>query len=379
MASRHALVVGGGIGGLAAAIGLHRVGWQVTVLERASELTAIGAGISLWPNAQRALAELGVNARIAPQSGGGLVDWRGRRLASWDADAFVRSHGLPLGAIHRAKLIEALRSALPAESLKTGVEVTAAEPSGIVRCDDGELEADLIVAADGINSPIRQQLFPAARVAYSGGAAFRGIAKLPLSPSLSTTWAAGTEIGILPLPDDEVYWWVCEARPAGIGHEDNRAYLREKYGRWHEPIGQLIDATPEILRHDLQHLATPLPSYVRGKIALLGDSAHAMPPFLGQGGCQALEDAVVLAEHAGKSTVEAALRGYDTERRPRTQKVTKASMRAGASGPLLRNPAAVALRAAFTRLLPSAVTTRIGASVSRWEPPKLTPVPPRTR
>ncbi|GAA1022184.1 MULTISPECIES: FAD-dependent monooxygenase [Amycolatopsis] len=375
MASRRAVVVGGGIGGLAAAIGLRRVGWEVTVLERAPELTAIGAGISLWPNAQRALAELGVEPRISAQRGGGLVDWRGRRLAKWDADLFVRSHGLPLGAIHRANLIDTLRSALPNSCLKTGVEVTSVEQNGVVHHDAGSTEADLIVAADGINSPIRQALFPAARVEYSGGAAFRGIAKLPLKPTLSTTWAAGIEIGVLPLLDDEVYWWVSEARPAGIRHDDVRAYLSAKYGRWHDPIPQLIDATPEILLHDTHHLATPLPSYVRGRVALLGDAAHAMPPFLGQGGCQALEDAVVLASHVRESTVDEALRRYDAERRPRTQKVAKASIQAGASGPLLRNPAAVALRATFTRLLPASITTRVGASISRWQPPRLTPAP----
>ncbi|ATY09885.1 FAD-dependent oxidoreductase [Amycolatopsis sp. AA4] len=375
MATRSAVVVGGGIGGLAAAIGLHRVGWEVTVLERAPELTAIGAGISLWPNAQRALAELGVEPRLSAQRGGGLVDRRGHRLANWDADLFVRNHGLPLGAIHRANLIEALRSALPDGCLKTGVEVTSVEQNGVVHHGSGSIEADLIVAADGINSPIRQTLFPAARVEYSGGAAFRGIAKLPLKPALSTTWAAGIEVGLLPLLDDEVYWWVSEARPAGIRHDDVRAYLREKYGRWREPIPQLIDATPEILLHDTYHLATPLPTYVRGRIALLGDSAHAMPPFLGQGGCQALEDAVVLASRLQKSTVDEALRRYDAERRPRTQKVAKSSIQAGASGPLLRNPALVALRAAFTRLLPAAVTTRVGANISRWQPPRLTPVP----
>ncbi|MFD2467992.1 FAD-dependent monooxygenase [Amycolatopsis silviterrae] len=377
MTQRHAVVVGGGIGGLGAAIGLRKVGWQVTVLERAPEFTAIGAGISLWPNAQRALGELGVAPRIAARRGGGLVDWRGRRLASWDADLFVRSHGLPLGAIHRASLIETLRSALPGECLKTGVDVTSVEQNGVVHHSSGAIEADLVVAADGINSPIRQALFPSARVAYSGGAAFRGVAKLPLKPTLSTTWAAGIEIGVLPLLDDEVYWWISEARPAGVRHDDIRAYLSTKYRGWHEPIPQLIDATTEILLHDTHHLATPLPSFTRGRIALLGDAAHAMPPFLGQGGCQALEDAVVLASHANESTVEEALRRYDAERRPRTQKVARSSIQAGASGPLLRNPAAVALRAAFTRLLPAKVTTQVGASISRWKPPKLTPAPPR--
>ncbi|WP_084144946.1 FAD-dependent monooxygenase [Amycolatopsis jejuensis] len=377
--ARHAVVVGGGIGGLGAAIGLHRVGWQVTVLERAPELIAIGAGISLWPNAQRALTALGVAARIEPQHGGGLLDWRGRRLARWNADAYVRRHGLPLGAIHRANLIDALRSALPSDCLKTGVEVTSVEPDGVVHHASGSLEADLVVAADGINSPIRQSLYPSARVTYSGGAAFRGVARLPTTPQLSTTWAAGTEIGVLPLPDDQVYWWVSEARPAGIRHDDVREYLATKYASWHAPIPQLIAATKEILLHDTHHLATPLPTYVRGHVALLGDAAHAMPPFLGQGGCQALEDAVVLASAAAtESTVDNALRRYDAERRPRSQHVARASIKAGASGPLLRNPVAVTLRAGLTRLLPATITTRVGSGISRWQPPVLTPAQPHT-
>ncbi|WP_328606723.1 FAD-dependent monooxygenase [Amycolatopsis sp. NBC_00345] len=372
MAQRHAVVVGGGIGGLSAAIGLHRVGWRVTVYERAAAFDAIGAGISLWPNAQRALGELGVHPPLAPQRGGGLRTARGRRLARWDAAAFERRNGLPLGVVHRADLIETLCAELPASSLRAGVTVTSVSPDGLVRHDGGEVRADLVVAADGIRSPVRQAFWPSSRLAYSGGTAFRGVARLPEPQQLSTTWARGTEVGVLPLLDGRVYWWVSEAVPEGIRHADARAYLSAAYAGWHAPIPALIASTPEILHHDVFQLATPLPTFTRGRVALLGDAAHAMPPFLGQGGCQAIEDAVVLAAAMSTSdTVAAALTRYDAERRPRSQHVAQASIRAGAAGPLLRNRVALAIRNSVLRLAPSSVTSMVGGDINAWSPPSL--------
>jgi len=376
----HALVVGGGIGGLGAAVGLHRIGWDVTVLERSDGFTDVGAGISLWPNALRCLDVLDVDLRehLRPQREGGLWDRAGNRLTRWDAAVFEQRHGRPLAAIHRADLIDGLKNALPASSLHAGAEVTEAREDGFVRYTGGEIHADLVVAADGIHSPIRHALAPHhPEPIYSGTTAFRGVATL--ETSLSTSLDRGTEIGVVPLTGGRTYWWIGYLTEQGIRHEDPKAHLREHFGDWHDPIPALIEATEDVLHHDLCYLGTPLPSYTKGKIALLGDAAHAMPPFLGQGGCQALEDAVVLAASLSTSDVQTALKIYDALRRPRSQMVAKKSVQAGKIGPQLRNPLAVAVRKAILKRLPAKAAARAGSSISGWQPPSLArPARPRT-
>ncbi|MEC3982615.1 FAD-dependent monooxygenase [Amycolatopsis sp. H20-H5] len=377
MTKRHAVVVGGGIGGLSAAAGLHATGWRVTVLERSAEFTEVGAGISLWPNALRALDALGVGERVAPllaeQSTGGLRDHRGRRLTRFDAEVFRRRHGRPLAVVHRAELVGALRDALPSASLRPGIEVTDLTRDSVVLWAGGELQADLVVGADGIHSGLRRRLWPSLPgPVHSGTAAFRGVAKLDRPVELSTSWDNGAEFGVLPLGDGRVYWWAGYVTPEGGRHD--AAFLRERFGGWHDPIPDLIEATSpaNLLHHDVSFLSTPLPSYVHCRVALLGDAAHAMPPFLGQGGCQAIEDAVVLAWAASRTDdVDEALRTYDAERRPRSQAVALASVRAGKMGLQLQNPLAVAARNGLLRLLPGSATARMGASLSAWTPPAL--------
>lgn len=375
----HAVVVGGGIGGLSAAAGLHRIGWTVTVLEQADEYGDVGAGISLWPNALRCLDELGVDLgdNLAPQREGGFRDKSGRRVTRFDAAAFERLHGRPLGAIHRKDLIAALKNAVPAESLKTGAEVTEVREDGRVRFTGGELQADLVVAADGIHSAVRRALFPDHPApAYSGSTAFRGVTKFP-GARLGTSFDRGTEIGVLPLTGDDVYWFVSYATKPGSEPHD----LRRKVANWHDPIPALIDATPgeAVLHHDLYYLATPLKTYVKGRIALLGDAAHAMPPFLGQGGCQAIEDATVLAYELFTKDIPRALRAYDDQRRPRSQKVVRESVRMGKLTSQLTNPVAIKIRTALLKALPAKATVYIGREITGWRPPRLPrPVPPRT-
>ncbi|MFG2668313.1 FAD-dependent monooxygenase [Streptomyces sp. NPDC048387] len=380
-----AVVVGGGIGGLAAAIGLRRVGWDVTVLERASRLEDAGAGISLAVNGLRALDELGVGAAVREaargQYSGGTRTPGGGWLTRMDGAALEEAVGTPIMGIPRSTLHRLLRDALPAQALRTGVTAGPAEQTGPgtvrVGCGDAVLEADLVVAADGIGSTIRSRLFPAhPGPVYSGSTVLRAITGEPVDvdSDFELTWGPGAEFGHIAFLDGRAEWHAVLSLPARTRFADPLAELRRRFRTWHEPVTALLDATrPEaVLHHDVHELSTPLPSFTAGRIALLGDAAHAMTPNLGQGACQALEDAVTLAAAlAAEPSVEAALGRYDAERRPRSQAVARAARQAGRMGQQLAHPVAVALRNQAMRMTPSRAATRMILRHHAWRPPRL--------
>ncbi|MGW7075231.1 FAD-dependent monooxygenase [Streptomyces sp. NPDC054866] len=378
-----AVVVGGGIGGLAAAIGLRLVGWEVTVVERAPVLDDAGAAISLHANGIRALDVLGVGevirAAARPQYSGGTRNPAGGRLARMDGAALERELGTPIVGIPRATLHRLLREALPPGSLLVGAEAASVDNSYPARprvpLGDTVLEADLVVAADGLNSRLRTQLFPHhPGPAYSGSTVLRAITDHPVDvrSDFELTWGRGAEFGHIALADGRAEWHAVLNSPAGVRYPDPLAEMRRRFSGWHEPIPALLSATRPgaVLHHDIHELSTPLPSYVVGRTALLGDAAHAMTPNLGQGACQALEDAAVLsAALATEPTVESALTRYDTERRPRSQSVARAARLAGRMGQQLTHPLAVALRNTALRLAPSRTTVRAILRHADWTPP----------
>jgi 2-polyprenyl-6-methoxyphenol hydroxylase-like FAD-dependent oxidoreductase len=369
-----AVVVGGGIGGLAAALGLRLVGWEVTVLERAPAFAEVGAGISLHANGVRALEALGVGEAIRaaarPLHTGGNRTPDGRWLARMDGAALERRLGTPVVGILRADLHRVLREALPAESVKTGVEVTDVGDAG---------DADLIVVADGVHSRLRAELFPGhPGPVYSGSTVLRAITEHPfpdLRSDLELTWGPGTEFGHIVFADGRAEWHAVLSSPPGVRHPDPLTAMRRRFRGWHDTVPALLDATrPEdVLHHDIHELVTPLPTFTVGdRIAVLGDAAHAMTPNLGQGASQALEDAAVLAAClATEPTIPSALRRYDAERRPRTRSVARAARQAGRMGHRLTHPLAVALRNTALRLAPSEATLRAVLRHADWTPPQL--------
>ncbi|MER6390636.1 FAD-dependent monooxygenase [Streptomyces sp. NPDC001523] len=379
-----AVVVGGGIGGLAAAIGLRRIGWEVTVVEREPTLEDAGAGISLAANGLRALDELGVGEAVRDASrgqySGGTRTPRGGWLTRMDGLALEKAVGTPIMGIPRSTLHRLLRDSLPVEALLIGSEVDSIEQvdPGTVRvgCGDTLLDADLVVGADGIGSKVRSHLHPVhPGPVYSGSTVLRAVTEkaVDLRTDFELTWGHGAEFGHIAFQDGRAEWHAVLDLPAGTRFADPLAELRRRFQTWHSPIPALLDATrpAAVLHHDVNELRTPLASYTVGRTTLLGDAAHAMTPNLGQGACQALEDAVTLAAVlATESTVEAALARYDAERRPRSQAVARAARQAGRMGRQLSHPLAVALRNTAMRLTPSRAATRMILRHHTWVPPR---------
>ncbi|MBQ0830617.1 FAD-dependent monooxygenase [Streptomyces tagetis] len=378
--TRHAVVIGGGIGGLTAAAALHGAGLRVTVLERGPSLQPLGAGISLSPNALRALDVIGLGDEIrslaAWQGDGGLRTPGGRWLSRSDAAKAAERFGGPLVLLHRSTLAGLLADRLPRDAVRTSADAAVADPGGPgrparVRTPGGEIEADLVVAADGIRSAARAVLFPGhPGPVYSGFTTWRVVIPLPgVEFASHETWGRGRIWGTHPLKDGRVYAYAAAVTPAG-GHapDDEKSELLRLFGDWHDPIPAVLAAIrPEdILRHDVHHLAEPLPAHHLGRVALVGDAAHAMPPNLGQGGNQAIEDAVVLAHHHDD------LAAYTAARLPRTSAITRQAVRVARLN-LTTGRAQVAVRDAAMRLLSlagPALFLRSFDSIADWRPPQ---------
>ncbi|MBP2580709.1 2-polyprenyl-6-methoxyphenol hydroxylase-like FAD-dependent oxidoreductase [Streptomyces sp. PvR006] len=406
MEQHRAVVIGAGIGGLTAAVALHRGGWQVTVLERAADLAPVGAGIGLAPNAQRALDVIGLGDRVrdlaAWQGDGGMRAPGGRWLARTDAAAAAARFGGPLVLLHRATLVGILTSALPDGAVRTGAAATLVDPGddrrpARVATPDGEIEAALVVAADGIRSAARHTLFPDhPGPRYAGCTTWRVVVPAPERPfAPHETWGAGRLWGTQPLKDGRIYAYAMAAAPAGgRAPDDERAELLRLFGDWHHPVPEILAATDPagVLRHDVHHLPDPLPAFHRGRVALLGDAAHAMMPSLGQGGNQAVEDAVVLAHHVGPAAdaehsgsapgphpagpatdfvPSRDLAAYTADRLPRTTAIVRKAARTGAVTLLAARPA-VALRSALvsavSRFGPGLVLRGFDG-IADWRPP----------
>jgi 2-polyprenyl-6-methoxyphenol hydroxylase-like FAD-dependent oxidoreductase len=340
----HGVIIGGGIGGMALAAALERVGISYEVHEQAEELREVGAGLGLWSNALLALARLGAAEELArPGSVIARLEVRtsdGRLLTITPFARAENRSGLPgYLCVHRADMLRALmRRSNPARVRLHSRCVGIDERNGgvLARFADGhETHGDFLVGADGLRSAVRARLFGDAPPRYAGYTCWRGVASLEQTTLSSDTafeaWGRGRRFAVHPCGRGRLFWWACHNEPANgtDSAAGRKADVLKLFSDWQEPIAAAIAATPEILRNDILD-RPPIRVWGRGRITLLGDAAHPTTPNLGQGACQAIEDAIVLTDqlrHSG--TVEGALRNFEKLRQRRTARVTTESFRIG--------------------------------------------------
>jgi salicylate hydroxylase len=341
-------IVGGGIGGLTAAIALLRAGLDVRVYEQAEEFTEVGAGVALGPNAVRLLDRLGLQSGLAAIASRPSAYQRRR----WhDGKILVDSRSGLLGrrmslTVHRAHLLDLLVNSVPGVALCPGRRCTAVEQADAVRLTfegGSTAEADVAVGADGIHSVVRATYQRDAPV-FSGKIAYRGLIPMErlsflgedrhlhrmwLGPGqhfLTYPIAAGALMNMVAFVPADGTWAVESWSAPG-----ELTRLREHFAGWEPTVLDIIGALDQAMRWALYD-REPLPAWTAGRVTLLGDAAHSMLPHQGQGAGQSVEDAVVLArclERAAPDTVEHWLRLYERIRKPRTERVQRASRVSG--------------------------------------------------
>jgi salicylate hydroxylase len=342
------VIVGGGIGGLFAANALIARGLRVSVYEQAPALGEVGAGVFLTPNSVRQLQRVGL---------GPAVEKRGARVGP--GSRYFRHDGAPIAPVqvtdsagwnatfgmHRADLVEILAGALPAHVVHTGHRATACAQDGEVArvtfAHGAVAEGDIVIAADGIHSELRQCVAPPSRPVFSGSVAYRGL----VPHERSAPWPTGSwlmwlgkarhflafpvragelinYVGFVPADAEMKESWSAPGDPD---------VLRREFAGWDPRIGALLQHVETTFRWALYD-REPLPTWTRGRLTLLGDAAHPMLPHLGQGANQAIEDGMALATilaRADRETAPAALLAYERLRRERVALVQRGARENG--------------------------------------------------
>jgi salicylate hydroxylase len=348
----------------------------VSVHEAAPELKEIGAGVALGPNAMKALRALEleqpVRAIAWEADSHALRNWRtARAIMETSNETQLARYGAAGCFAHRADLLDALAGGLPAEIVTLGARCVSVDADGAVASarfrDGSEIEADAIIGADGIHSVVRTALFGEDAPRFTGKVCYRSVIPVDAVPGgppgpENVTWLGphgaivvyrvrrGELINVVSHYDDATYKhesWIAEC---------DRAEVLERYSGWHESLVRLFSAS-ELWYKWALYDRDPIAQWTRGRATVLGDAAHPMLPYLGQGACQAMEDGCVLAGAlaAMPDDVPAALAHYERLRRPRASRVVLAARARGADNHL------VSPLAAWRRDMLIAVRKRFGS------------------
>ncbi|HEY8401634.1 MAG TPA: FAD-dependent monooxygenase [Cytophagaceae bacterium] len=362
------IILGGGIAGLTTAIALNKIGIEASIYEKAPQVRAVGAGLVLGANAVMILQKLGIAEDIL-QAGKILsrlciLDEFGKVITETDSIRVSKKYGTDNFAIHRVDLHMVLQKYIEGSKIVTGKECirVAETDNGVtVHFADGTTEqADFLVAADGIHSNIRKQFLPSSLPRYAGYTCWRAV--IDREPAgfdnmmFSETWGRNGRFGIVPLANNKIYWFACvNSAPDKQSNKTNSIrILKDSFSKYHSPINEIIDLTrqEEILWGDIIDLK-PIKQFAFGKTVLIGDAAHATTPNMGQGACQAIEDAYILAScFTQEKNIHKAFRLFESKRIQRTTTIVNRSWSLGKIAQW-ENPLACKIRNSLIRAIPA--------------------------
>ncbi len=340
-------IIGAGIGGLAVAAALHQRGFEPQVFEQADRFARVGAGLQQSPNAVKVHRGLGIEDRVRQ------VANRPATSLSRDGITGAITNNHPLGAaveerygapyltMHRGDLHEALLSAVPAECIHLGRKLAAIAAhgprTGLTFADGTEIDADLVIGADGVHSLIREYVVGPDQARFTGRVAYRTTYPLALLRDVEMTtsrtkwWGSDRHIVIYLVTPDEVYFttstperadWITRESWSAKG---DLGELRAGFSHFHPDVRAVLAAAPEVYKWGIFE-RDPLPTWRRGRAVLLGDACHPMTPYMASGAGMALEDAAVLARCLVEfGDADTALRIYEATRKPRTSVVQQGS------------------------------------------------------
>lgn len=328
-----AIVIGGGIGGMSSAIALEKAGFEVEIFEAVKEMKPVGAAISIWPNGVKCLNALGMKAALRAL-GGNMAYMAyhdavsGAPLTRFSMSPLVQQVGEFPYPVARAELQAMLIDTFGRQRVNFGKRVIQVEQGdhGVIAtfADNSQVQGDFLIAADGTHSVIRDYVLEQTlERRYAGYVNWNGLVTIDESIAPADQWTTfvgeGKRVSLMPVSDNRFYFFFDVPLPKGLPQDRStvKADLSGYFAGWAAPVQKLIaainpDTTNRVEIHDIE----PFSRLVKGRVALLGDAAHSTTPDIGQGGCAAMEDAIVLASTLASHSlgIEDALLRYQARR-----------------------------------------------------------------
>lgn len=330
-------IIGAGIGGLTTALTLKQKGLNVTIYESSAEIKPVGAGIILANNAMQVFKKLGLQDKIE-KSGNSIsfmkiTDNQLKPLSVVDLSEYEQKYGVSNVAIHRGELQKILANELGFENINLSKRLSKIEKAELFKLtfeDKTTLESKLIIGADGIKSVVRNQLFTENTIRNANQNCWRGICQIDLPEKyhneLNEAWGKGKRFGFVKISEKKAYWYALTNK-----NIVNEANLLEVFSDFHLDILKIISATPkeQIITSEILDLK-PIEKWQIGNVCLIGDAAHATTPNLGQGACQAIEDAYAIGQLLDKGiSIEHTFQQYEINRKKKAHNIVNTSWTLG--------------------------------------------------